>query len=55
MFLAVLSSLLNLILGGISEIDADESTDDDSTEFPTVEMDRLEKGGNTSAQWNKCS
>lgn len=44
MFLAVLSSLLNLMRGATSETDA-ESCEADSTLFSTVEMHRLPKEG----------
>jgi hypothetical protein len=50
MCLEVLSSLLNLIRGVTSEIDAEESREADSTLFPTVVMHLLVKGGNTAAQ-----
>lgn len=41
MFLAVLSSLLNLIRGGTSETEADASCEADSTGFPVVVMDLM--------------
>lgn len=53
MWLAVLSSLLNLILGVTSGIDAEESCEADSTVFSTVVMHLLVKGGSTAAQCNK--
>ena len=52
--LAVLSGLLNLMRGATSEIDADASFEADSTEFPTVVMHLLEKGGNTAARLSNC-
>lgn len=43
-----------MMRGATSEIGADASFEADSTEFPTVVMHLLEKGGNTAARLSNC-
>lgn len=54
MCLAVLSSLLNLMQGATTETDADVSCEADSSEFPTVVMHLMGKGGSTAAHLTNC-